>query len=100
MGKGEGILVEKAGMATQNQPVREQGGERQGHGWRGRLPGQSPRPERWRPQRGHNSLPIWPVLIGTDSLCLGSVAPVPARGGSDLGNHRGESQQAPSLQLF
>lgn len=93
-------MWKRQGMVTQNRPVREQGGERQGHGWRGRLCGQSPRPEQWKRRRGHDSLPVSPVLIWTDSLCLGSVAPIPARGGSDLGNHRGESQQAPSLQLF
>lgn len=55
-------------MATQNEQVGEQGDEEQEHGCRGRLSGPSPRPGGLKCRGGHDSPPVSPVLIGTNSV--------------------------------
>lgn len=66
MGKGESIRVEKPGHGdTEGAGL---GDEKQGHSWRGRLSGHSPGPEGLKCQGGHDSSPVSPLLIGTNSF--------------------------------
>lgn len=61
-------MWKRQGMATQNEQVGEQGDEKQGHGWRGRLSGPSLRLGGSKCRGGHDSPPVSPVLIGTNSV--------------------------------
>lgn len=61
-------MWKRQGMATQKEQVGEQGDEEQGHGCRGRLSGPSLRLRGLKCRGEHDSPPVSPALIGTNSV--------------------------------